>query len=65
MNIKVEYIGTQEHIASIFTKPLPGETFAVSLKKTWNSFYSAMIYTFFRPEYKGREIICADTLNEY
>jgi hypothetical protein len=26
-NIKLEYIGTKEHIADIFTKPLPRETF--------------------------------------
>jgi hypothetical protein len=26
-NIKVEYIGRKEHIAVIFTKPLPRETF--------------------------------------
>jgi hypothetical protein len=26
-NIKLDYIGTKEHIAYIFTKPLPRETF--------------------------------------
>ena len=26
-NIRVEYVGTKEHVADIFTKPFPRETF--------------------------------------
>jgi hypothetical protein len=32
-NIKLDYIGTKEHIAYIFTKPLPRETFEYLLQK--------------------------------
>jgi hypothetical protein len=32
-NIKLEYIGTKEQIADIFTKPLPRETFEYLRKK--------------------------------
>jgi hypothetical protein len=32
-NIKVEYVGTKEQIANIFTKPLPRDTFEYLRKK--------------------------------
>jgi hypothetical protein len=32
-NIKLDYIGTKDHIVDIFTKPLPRETFEYLRKK--------------------------------
>jgi hypothetical protein len=40
-NIRVEYVGTKEQVADIFTKPLPREAFEY-LPKTWSYFYSKM-----------------------
>ena len=37
-NIKLEYVGTKEQVADIFTKPLPRETFRYS-EKNWESYY--------------------------
>jgi hypothetical protein len=38
-NIKLEYIGTKEHIADIFTKPLPREKFEY-LRQKLQIFYA-------------------------
>jgi len=35
MNIKLEYVGTKEQIADIFTKPLPHEAFEYLHQKLW------------------------------
>jgi hypothetical protein len=40
-NIRVEYVGTKEQVADIFTKPLPREAFEY-LPETWSYFYSKM-----------------------
>ena len=37
-NIKLEYIGTKEQVANVFTKPLPRETFEYP-EKNWESYY--------------------------
>jgi hypothetical protein len=39
-NIRVEYLGTQEQVADIFTKPLPREAFEYLHQRLGISFYS-------------------------
>jgi hypothetical protein len=40
-NIRVEYVGTKEQVADIFTKPLPREAFEY-FPETQSNFYSKM-----------------------
>jgi hypothetical protein len=41
-NIRVEYVGTKEQVANIFTKLLPREAFEYILPETQSNFYSKM-----------------------
>jgi hypothetical protein len=56
-NIKLEYIGTKEQIADIFTKPLPRETFEYLRQETGSSSCPTLIHMTFCKEDRGRKII--------
>jgi hypothetical protein len=49
----LEYIGTKEHIADIFTKPLPRETFEYLRQKLGSNFCSKLISIIFCKNKKG------------